>query len=296
MEGSAPVVNTPSPAAPAEAIVNDNNSPEATEIAAENNTQPQKYKVKVDQQEMEVALDDLIRNYQKGEAADKRLREAAMARKEAEEFIKLAKSDKKKLFQALGEDPQAFVEQFLSEYFEEQSLSPEQKELRDTKRRLEEYESITRQQEEARQAEQMEQLYSQYEQQYSNDIVAAIQSGGLPPSEYVVKRVAEYMLAAVENGLDVTAQDVIPLVKEDIGMFTKSLYSEAPEDKLIELLGEDVAKKIVKQHLKTVQPKTVESRPPQQKTTQSSSASDKKKHMSTYDFREMIERRKAGLE
>lgn len=215
------------------------------------------YKVKIDGNEVDVDEDELLKGYQSTKSAQQRFNEAAMMRKQAEEFIKLAKADPKKLLTHpdIGLDLQAFANAILQEQLEEQLLSPEEKELRDTKRKLAEFEAAQRQAEEARQQEELDKYTQMYEQQYTEKIIGALETSGLPKTEYTVKKIAEKMLIAAEHGFDVEPADVIEFVKNDYMNDIKALFGSANEDILLSMLGDDVAKKVVRGHLKKVQPK-----------------------------------------
>lgn len=215
------------------------------------------WRVKIDGEEQDVSEEELLKGYQSTKSAQQKFNEAAHMRKQAEEFIKLAKSDPRKLLThpGIGVDLQAFANAILSEQLEEQLLSPEEKELRDTKRKLAEYEEAKRIQEEARQQEELDKYTQMYEQEYTEKIIGALETSGLPKTEYTVKKIAEKMLIAAERGLDVEPADVIQFVKADYMNDIKMLFGSANEDILLSMLGDDVTKKVVKGHLKKVQPK-----------------------------------------
>lgn len=227
------------------------------DVSVEETAAPKTYRVKIDGEEVEISEDELLKGYQTTKSAQQRFNEAAMMRKQAEEFIKLAKSDPRKLLShpGIGVDLQQFANAILQEQLEEQLLSPEEKELRDTKRKLAEYEEAKRLQEAQRQQEELDKYTQMYEQEYTEKIIGALETSGLPKTEYTVKKIAEKMLIAAERGLDVEPADVIQFVKADYMNDIKALFGSANEDILLSMLGDDVAKKVVRGHLKKVQPK-----------------------------------------
>lgn len=222
---------------------------------------PKSFRVKVDGQEIEVTEEELLSGYQSTKSAQQRFNEAARMRKQAEEFIKIAKTDPKKLLTHpnIGIDLKAFANDILAEMLEEEMLSPQEKELRSTKKKLAEYEEAKRKEEEARKQSEMEKYTQLYEQEYTEGIVSALETSGLPKSESTVKKMASYMLLALENGLDVKPKDVVEFVKRDYINEVKSLFGSAEYDTIVSMLGDDISNKVVKGHLnkvKKTQPQT----------------------------------------
>jgi hypothetical protein len=233
-------------------VENTSETPQSTESPVE--TQPRKFKVKVDGQEVEVAEADLLADYGKGKSADARFREAAQMRKQAEEFIHLLRTDPIKVLsnKSLGIDLRKIAEEYLVAQLEEESLDPREKELRDTKRKLEEYEQAKR--EEAKRAEEAQyaELQKRFTEDYSNKIVAALESAGLPKTQHTIKRMASYMNEGIKREFNLQPADVVDMVRRDYIEETKSLYGGLDGDKLLELLGDDVATKIRKHDLAKV--------------------------------------------
>ena len=62
------------------------------------------------------------------------------------------------------------------------------------------------------------------------------------------------MLLAVQNGVDVTAQNIIPLVEEQMQNDIKQLFEVAPDDLVRQLVGKDKLKSLRKQSLKKAPP------------------------------------------
>lgn len=209
------------------------------------------YRVKIDGQEVDVTEDELLKGYQSTKSAQQRFSEAAVMRKQAEEFVRLAKSDPKKLLShpGIGIDLKEFANTILREQIEEEMLSPEEKDLRDTKLKLARFEAERRKaDEDARQAE-LDKYTRLYEEEYTTKIVSALESSGLPKTEGTVKKMASMMLLAIQNGLDVQPADVVEFVRKDYIAEVKSLFGSANEDIILSLLGEDVTNKVVRGHL-----------------------------------------------
>ena len=257
---------------------------------------PKKYKVKIDGQDLEVAEDELLQGYQTNKAAQQRFNEAARMRKQAEEFVRIAKTDPKRLLSHpdIGVDMLAFARDILAEQMEEEMLSPQEKELRNREKRLEEFERQQRNQEEALRASEVEKYTKQYEEEYSNGIVEALQISGLPKSPKTVAAIAKKMKEAMEAGFDVKPVDVVRFVKRDYIEEIKSLFGSADADTILSMIGDDISTKVVKGHLnkakkgKTIPQMTQATQPVTPKTTQ------KAKPMSRDEWRDAIAKRVRG--
>ena len=210
-----------------------------------------KYKVKIDGAESEVDEDELIRSYQLRQTADKRMQEATQARKQAEEFVHLLKHDPVKLLTdpRIGHDMKKIAEDYLISQLEEEQMTPEQKELKKTKAELQKYESWKKEQEEAAVRSRDEQLTQHYQNHYQQEIITALEGSGLPKTQGTVNRMIYYMSQALQNGYELSAKDVTDLVMSDYVKETRELYQNVPEEVLLKLLGDDVAKKVVKSDL-----------------------------------------------
>lgn len=257
---------------------------------------PKKYKVKIDGQDLEVAEDELLQGYQTNKAAQQRFNEAARMRKQAEEFVRIAKTDPKRLLSHpdIGIDMLAFARDILAEQMEEEMLSPQEKELRNREKRLEEFERQQRSQEEALRASEVEKYTKQYEEEYSNGIVEALQISGLPKSPKTVAAIAKKMKEAMEAGFDVKPVDVVRFVKRDYIEEIKSLFGSADADTILSMIGDDISTKVVKGHLnkakkgKTIPQMTQATQPVTPKTT------TKAKPMSRDEWRDAIAKRVRG--
>jgi hypothetical protein len=233
-----------------------------------------KYKVKVNGEDMEVTEDELIQGFQTRKAADAKFREAAMARKQAEEFISLLKKDPIKVLShpSLGIEFRKLAEEYLYNQLEEEMMDPKDRELKKYKAIMEEQERARDERAKAEQEAQIEQLKAEYSQNYVKDITEALQNTGLPKNEFTVKKIAFYMAEALKRGYSLTAKQVAPLVKEDYIKEQKALYSSLDGDMLVQLLGDDLVGKIRKYDVNKVKAKTPPSTPKEQPVSQAPKA------------------------
>jgi hypothetical protein len=244
-------------------------------------TQARLFKVTVDGQDMEVDEDELRRGYQHAKAASKRFEEAAMTRKEAETVIRMFKENPREAFKALGQDARKFAESVIQDELSEAMLSPEQKELRDYKRKVEKYESESRLAKETYDKEQMESEIARQSEAIQTQIIDTLGTAGLPKTERTVSRMVYYMQSALAAGYNVAPADVVDQVKKDYQYDMQSLLGGLTEDQIEMFLGNDLYRKIAKSTVKAAKPAIV---PKAVNSTVKREAKPTKKIMSPRDF------------
>lgn len=217
-----------------------------------------KYKIKVDGNEEEVELDlndeqTLVRHLQMSKAASKRMNEAAITKKQAEQFINALKTDPVRILtdpRIMGNEKfQAIAEEFLAKKLQEQMLSPEERKHIEMEERLRKYEESEKKAKEEAEQKQIAQLEAHYAQQYQKTIIEALQSTSLPKNAFTVKRMAELMQKNIQHGLELEPQHLAQLVKEDYQRELVGLIGGSDADQIIAMFGEDVANKIRKHDL-----------------------------------------------
>ncbi len=240
------------------------------------------YKVTVDGEEMEVPEEELLRGYAHNKAASKRMEEASMSRKEAEQVLRLFKESPREAFKLLGRDARQFAEQIINEELSEALLSPQERELRDYKRELEKYQMSEKQAREQYEKEQMDMEMARYTEQIQADIISTLDTAGLPKTERTIGRIAYYMQAALHAGYNnVKPSDVIDHVKNDYVSDFKSFMGTMSEDQIEMFLGQDLVRKVAKSTVKAA--KTPQSVPKSVNQNRGEKKEDKK-IMSPKDF------------
>ena len=222
---------------------------------------PQLVSVKIDGQIVQLPLEEVTAGYQRTSAANKRLSEAAAERKKVEaeraEVAKMKEYLRKNPTKALLEDGVdlndviAHYEEVLWERIQDEKRSPEEKESLKTKREMEklkaEYAAMKAEidaeakrkkdiEDEAEVAKEME--------NYSKQILSTLQSKGLPVNDDTVYYLTSKMQLALEQGADLTFDDIATAYKEDRELELKNLLSSLSADQLAELYGEDRMKQV----------------------------------------------------
>jgi hypothetical protein len=244
-----------------------------------------------------VTLEELQSGYQIRKASDAKMREAAMMRKQAEEVLTKL-SDKNQLFDVireLGHDPRGLSEEYLLQILEEEMMDPRDRELSQLKREKAQRDADREKYEKAEKEALHSAKVEKYTQDYSSQIVSALSESGLPKTESTVKRMAYYLHQGVKRGIEVTAADVVSLVKEDYINEQKQLFSNLDAENLIKLLGDDMAGKIRKYDLNRVKSNKNELVTPSVQPVKAD-REVKSTKISKEDWKAKLDRIKKGLE
>ena len=186
------------------------------------------------------------------EAAQERFQEAAQMRKQAEAVLSRFR-DPKAAIQAL-QDPslgltkqqirEAFEDWYTEEFVEPDTLSPEQKKLREYEAQIKKYadEEKSRQQQQINQ--EREAMTSQARQELQAQIIDVIETGGLPKTNFTVQRIAHWMRKNHQNGFNAPTELIVAQVRKERDEVIKSLVDVSDGASLIQMLGDDIINKI----------------------------------------------------
>lgn len=214
-----------------------------------------KYKYKADGQDWEEELDDneVQKRLSLSKGAYKRMEEAALTKKQAEQFVKMLQEDPIKVLTnpAFGGQKKfrEIAENFLARELEEQMLSPEEKKFRDMESRLKQYEESEKAEKQKAETAQIQKLQEHYQQDYEQKIIKGLQSQNLPKTPKTVRRMAELLAKSIEHGIDLPPEHLAELVKADYVKEMKEMFGSTEGDVLLQLLGDDVGNKIRKADL-----------------------------------------------
>lgn len=223
-------------------------SPTEAKAAAKEAARLRSLRLKVDGREIDEELpfeipDDpeaveyMKRHLQMSRMGTKRAQEYAQLEKEIRQLITEGTKNPRKLLKELSIDERELARQIIEQEIENSQKSPEQLEkerIEEELRSLKEEREKEKQQFEQKEFERLqEQAYEKYDQQ----MTAALESSNLPKEPYVVKKIADYMLVALQEGYDVSAEDVIPLVKQELEKDIQTLINAMPDEALEQFLG-----------------------------------------------------------
>ncbi len=228
----------------------------AEEIAEVKEEIAKRLSLKINGQEREFDLsndmdiDALREMAQKGEGADQKFQEAATMRKQMEKFVELMQNDPIKAMTELGLNPDDVAEMHMQKRIEEMQKSPEQLELEKLRAEIEAERQAKEELEKEKFEAEQQRIQDEYARQLDNEISDALNGSELPKSPYVVKRVAENLMIALEKDSNASVSDIMPLVQKQIKQEIRDMFGVMPEDIIEQFIGEDVSTKLRKRRIK----------------------------------------------
>lgn len=223
---------------------------------------PERRKVVLDGEELELPLDDIVKGYQKAQVSSKRFEEAARMRKEAEQLKEglaaVLRSENPEetaefLSKAFGVDFRKMAEDYLLAKMEEEEtekkLTPEQKRIRELEREhaRRQQEDQQRQQTEAQQKHEEETL--RYYEEYTKGVTNELKRLNLPMTTTMVKRAGDAMaahLAVLGPNEDIDMAEAVESARDGFRSEFQEYLSAMDGKALLEEIGTDLLQKIRK--------------------------------------------------
>ena len=198
-------------------------------VKQETAPQPRKERVKVNDREEEVDIEELKRHYQKERAADEKFRRAAEIEKRAQDYERrlkereereaVYKQDPWKFFEENKLDPDKLAEQRLLKKLELEMMSPAERkaydleqENRKLKAEFEAAEAAKKSEQEQLAKKQVESLKLEQISQIDNDFSTAVQELGIKATPALLESVAQLMLAHLSSDAgnkNITAKEAL---------------------------------------------------------------------------------------
>lgn len=229
---------------------------EAAAIKEEIKSLKKKYALTIDgkQEDFELDLgnDEEVKKYlQKARASDKKFQEAADVRKAAMEFVEQLRKNPRRVLSDpnIGIDVRKFAEEILQEEIREMEKSPEQREKDKLLKEVEDLRAKDKEREEKSKSDEFSKLQMEAERTLESDISSALDIGGMPKTARTVKAMAEMMMIALENGIDLSAKDIAPLVKTTTLSEFKEVVASLTDDQLEDFLGKEVIGRLRKKNI-----------------------------------------------
>lgn len=250
--------------ADAEATLKDPKATKTEKVQAQK--QLKKFKLKVDGEEFEEEIDlsddaAIIKKLQMAKVSQKRMSETAQFKKEIEQFIKDLRNDPKGVLSDpdLNVDLKALAKSIIEEEIENSKKSPEQLKAEQAEKELKRIKEEREREKKEYEAREFERLQNQEYERYDLLMTQALEKSDLPKSPYVVKKMADYMLLGLQNDIEMTPDEIIPLVREEIQNDLKEMFAVLPDEVVEKLIGKDKLNSIRKKNL--AKAKTMPSKP-----------------------------------
>ena len=240
----------------------------AKQVKQELKKQMRKLKLKIDSKEEEIEFDPnddefLTREFQKARAFQKRSQEYSTLEKNVRNFVEELRNNPRKILSDpnIGIDLKKLAAEVIEQEISNSQKSPEQL----ARERLEEELGNLKQEREKERKDletrEFDRLQQQEMERYDISISRALQASNLPKTPYVIKKMADYMLIGLQEGMDVSPEDVIPLVQKEMQNDLKQMFAVLPDEVIQSLVGKDVFNRIRKNSVNKA--KSGQTSPPQ---------------------------------
>lgn len=201
------------------------------------------------------AAEYMTKQLQLAKAAQKRMGEASDYKKKLDqvgEYLQQAKGNPKKIRELMKDleiDERQLAAMIVEEELEKAKKSPEQLEKESLQAELQKMKDDRDLEKKQLDEREYQRLVEQETQRYAVMIDGALQKAALPNNQVYRERVAKYLSKAIDKGFEITAEDVVPLVKEEIAQEIQALFAASPEDYVEQLLGKDTLQRLRKRNL-----------------------------------------------
>lgn len=215
-----------------------------------------KLQLKVDGKvlDQEIDLDDneyLTKELQKARAFDKRSQEYSQLEKEVRSFVEELRKNPRKILSdpTVGIDVKKLAADIIEEEIANSQKSPEQLQREKLEAELKSLKEEREREKEESRTKEFERLQEIEFERYDTLMAKSLENSDLPKSPYVIKKMADYMLMGLQNNIDVTPDDVLPLVREEMQGDLKEMFALMPDEVIEALVGKDVFNRIRKKNV-----------------------------------------------
>lgn len=191
----------------------------------------------------------LTKQLQLSKAAQRAMQENTSFQKQVQDFFESLKKDTKGSLAKLGIDPKEFAAAVIEEEIKKQQMSPEERERQELQAKIKQLEEERLKEKEELEKREYERLLQLEYEKVENQMTVALEGSGLPKSPYAVKRMADYMIAGNKYNVELTPEEIAPLVKEDIRKELRQFIDALGEDGAEEFIGKEIINKIRKKNL-----------------------------------------------
>ena len=226
-----------------------------------------------------------------GLASNDKFQEAARLRREADDILAAAKT-KKSATEALkkagfdAKEIKEILEKELAGFYEEEALSPEEKQRRAELEELRRYkeEEARKRDEDAKSAKEKEIEVEM--QQLEEELLGALSKSSLPRTPVLAKWAVQYMSAYDSQGVHLSADQAVKIVEKEFPQLIQSVLSSMDVQGVKQFLGKSLVKQLLDDSVKAVKqaeaPFTKETKSASRETSQSGTKSKQKMAMGDY--------------
>lgn len=217
---------------------------------------PEYWDVKVNGKTVKMTRQEVIDHASMSHAANDKFNEAKKTRAEVDKIIARAKTNpiESLMDPALGltrEQLRDAVEKWYSkEFIEPESLTPEQRKMKEYEEKIQKYEQTEKEKKEQAEKEAEEKMTAHQREFLQTQIIEALEQSNLPKTKETVKKMAFYMRQNLLNGWDAPMEMIIRQVKSERQNGFRDEVSQSNAEQIIDLFGEELINKIRQHDLK----------------------------------------------
>lgn len=218
--------------------------------------QLKEFKLKVNGRERSFKVDlsndaELQKHFQKAAASDEAFNQAAEVRKAALAFMDDLKKNPRRVLQDpnIGIDLHKFAEEIMNDRISDMQKSPEQKDREAKEQQILELKRQLDQQNKSSEQREQDRMRAEHERSLETEISAALDIGGLPKTPRTVASMAEMMGIALKYGVELSPQEIAPIVKKMRTDEFQELLSDLADDQLEDFIGKQVMGRLRKRNV-----------------------------------------------
>jgi len=191
----------------------------------------------------------LTKQLQLAKAAQKAMQDNSSYQKQVEQFFANLKGDTRGMLEQIGIDPKEFAQGVIEAEIKKMQMSPEELERQELTNKVKKYEEDMRKREDEFKQIELSRLQEMHTEKLNTQISDAIDKAKMPKTSHAIKRMADYMLAAANNGYDTTVDEIAPIVAAEIQAELREHVNALDDDGIEEYIGKDVFNRVRKKNL-----------------------------------------------
>jgi len=182
------------------------------------------------------AIEYMKRQLQMSKMGQNRAQHAAGLEKDILQFFaELQENPKKALSNPVFKDRldlKKLAAEIIEEEIENSKKSPEQLEKEKLQAELQAIKEERENEKKSAEQREFERLREKYAEDYDMQITQALETSKIPKSPAAVKKIADYMEIAVNAGKDVSVNDLIPIIRDELASDFLAHLNSLPDDQL----------------------------------------------------------------
>ena len=199
----------------------------------------------------ESSKDFMTRHLQMSKMGATKAQEYSQLEKEVKTFIEELRKNPRRILADpnVGIDVKKLAAEVIEEEIANSQKSPEVLEKEKLAKELKELKEAREKEKEQAKQQEFERIQKESFERYDMLIGQALEKSDLPKSPYIVKKMADYMLLGLQNGVEIAPNDIVGLIREEIQGELKDMFAVMPEDVIQALIGKEVFEKVRKKNI-----------------------------------------------